>query len=498
MNQERIAKRIKEIRQQQGLTQKQFADKLNTSQSAVNRMESGKQNLSLEMLSRMSDTLGREIISVDTGAASFRVEGGHILSGEIEVNVSKNSAVGLLCATLLNKSPTKLMRMPQIEEVYRIIEVLESIGVRCEWSDGYLLISPPNKLRLDQIDRKAAERTRTIIMFLAPLMHREKSFKLPAPGGCNLGSRTIVPHTEVLEQFGLEISAKNETFHCQVNRRKPEEVILLEPGDTVTENALMAAALTPGKTTIKYASANYAIQDMCVFLQQLGVQVEGIGSTTMTVHGIKDIDQEIEYYPSEDPIEAMSFITIAIVTGSKFTIKRAPVEFLEKELLVLKQMGQKYNIIKRYTGNNDYVKLVDIEIVPSKLFAAPTKIHALPYPGINMDNLPFFAPIAAMARGKSLIHDWSYENRAIYFTELQKLNVRLELLDPHRVFIHGPTKFESADVVSPPALRPAMNILICMLAAPGTSVLRNVYWIARGYEDLATRLGKLGAKIEVF
>lgn len=498
MNQERIAKRIKEIRTQQGLTQKEFAARLNTSQSAVNRMESGKQNLSLEMLGRMSDTLGREIISVDTGAASFRVEGGHTLSGEIEVNVSKNSAVGLLCASLLNKKATKLMRMPQIEEVNRIIEVLESIGVKCAWGENYLLITPPKKLRLDKIDRKAAQRTRTIIMFLAPLMHREKSFKLPAPGGCNLGSRTIVPHIEVLEQFGLEISAKNETYYCDVKKKKPGEVILLEAGDTVTENALMAAALTPGKTTIKYASANYAIQDMCVFLQQLGVKIEGVGSTTMTVHGIKNIDQEIEYYPSEDPIEAMSFITIAIVTGSQFTIKRAPVEFLELELLTLKKMGQKYTVKRRYAGKNGYVKLIDIEIIPSTLHALPTKLHALPYPGINMDNLPFFAPIAAMARGKSLIHDWSYENRAIYFTELQKLNVKLELLDPHRVFIHGPTKFESADVVSPPALRPAMNILICMLAAPGTSVLRNVYWINRGYEDLATRLGKLGAKIEAF
>jgi len=498
MNQERIATRIKEIRKQQDLTQKDFAEKLGTSQSAVNRMESGKQNFSLEMIDRISEVLGREIITIDTGAASFRIEGGHELSGEITVNISKNSAVGLLCASLLNKKSTKLLRMPKIEEVYRIIEVLESIGVSCEWGDNYLLITPPKRFKLDKIDRKAAMQTRTIIMFLAPLMHAEKTFRLPAPGGCNLGSRSIVPHMEVLEQFGLETSAKGDTYYCTVKKQQPGEVILLEAGDTVTENALMAAALTPGKTVIKYASANYAIQDVCVFLQKLGVKIEGIGQTTMIVHGVESISQDIEYSPSEDPIEAMSFLTIAIVTQSEFTIKRAPIEFLELELLTLKNMGLDYEILKRYKGDNGYVELVDITVRKSKLHALSTKIHSLPYPGINMDNLPFFAPIAAMAHGKTLIHDWSYENRAIYFTELQKLNVHVELLDPHRVFIHGPTKFESADAVSPPALRPAMNILICMLAAPGKSVLRNVYWINRGYEDLATRLGRLGAKIEVF
>lgn len=497
MNTQEIATLIRKIRKEQKLTQAEFAEKLGTSQSAVTRMEQGKQNFSLEMINRISDVLGKQLLAVNTATTNFKIEGGHKLNGEITVNVSKNSAVGLLCASLLNKKTTKLIRMPKIEEVYRIIEVLESIGVQCSWGEDYLLISPPKKLQLEKMNKKAAMRTRTIIMFLAPLMHHQNEFTIPAPGGCNLGSRSIVPHIEVLEKFGLQVKTKGDDFHCTVKHKAPEEVVLLEAGDTVTENALMAAALTPGKTVIKYASANYAIQDVCVFLQKLGVQIDGIGQTTMTVHGIDSISQDLEYSASEDPIVAMSYITIAVVTRSEFTIKRAPIEFLELELLTLKKMGLKYELSKPYKGLNGYVNLVDITVYPSNLTALPTKIHALPYPGINMDNLPFFAPIAAVAEGRTFIHDWSYENRAIYYTELQKLNVNVELLDPHRVYIHGPATFEAADVVSPPALRPAMNILICMLAAPGTSTLRNVYWINRGYENLAERLRELGAKIEV-
>ena len=132
-----------------------------------------------------------------------------------------------------------------------------------------------------------------------------------------------------------------------------------------------------------------------------------------------------------------------------------------------------------------------------ELIALKDKLHALTYPGINMDNLPFFVPVAAMAKGKTLIHDWSYENRAIYFTELNRLGANITLADPHRAYIDGPVKFNAADIVSPPALRPAVIVLIAMLAADGTSVLRNVYSINRGYEDLANRLNKLGAKIKV-
>jgi UDP-N-acetylglucosamine 1-carboxyvinyltransferase len=161
-------------------------------------------------------------------------------------------------------------------------------------------------------------------------------------------------------------------------------------------------------------------------------------------------------------------------------------------------MGFEHKRSKVYKAKNGRTNLVDITTIPtSKLHAPEEKIAPRPYPGLNIDNLPFFVPIAAVARGRTLIHDWVYENRAIYYTELNKLGAQIDLADVHRVFITGPTKFVAGEIVSPPALRPAVIILIAMLAAPGTSILRNVYSINRGYEDLPGRLLEIGADITV-
>jgi UDP-N-acetylglucosamine 1-carboxyvinyltransferase len=225
--------------------------------------------------------------------------------------------------------------------------------------------------------------------------------------------------------------------------------------------------------------------------------VEGIGSSTLVVHGVKEINQSVEYWNSEDPIESMMFITAAIVTDSKLLIKRCPIEFLSLEMEKLKRMNLKYKMSKEYFSYNGKTKLVDIEIHPSRLVALEDKIHAQPYPGINMDNLPFFGAIAIKAKGQTMIHDWSYENRAIYLTELNKLGANITLADPHRVYIQGGTPLKPAQVVCPPALRPSVVILISMLSAPGTSILRNVYMIERGYEEIAKRLNSLGAEIKI-
>jgi UDP-N-acetylglucosamine 1-carboxyvinyltransferase len=260
----------------------------------------------------------------------------------------------------------------------------------------------------------------------------------------------------------------------------------------------MAAARHEGTTVIRNASPNYMVQDLCFFLERLGVRIDGIGTTTLVVHGRAHIDVDVDYAPSEDPIEAMSLIAAAVVTHSSITICRAPIEFLEIELATLEGMGMKYDLSEEYTSANGKTRLVDITTVPGPLRAPTDKIHPMPFPGLNIDNLPFFALIGAVAEGSTMIHDWVYENRAIYLTELTKVGARVQLLDPHRVMIEGPTRWRAAEVVCPPALRPGVVILLAMLAAPGTSVLRNVYVINRGYEDLADRLNALGATIEVF
>ncbi len=495
-----IGSSIARSREDRGLTQAVLAKKIGTTQSVIARIENGEQNISTKTMARLSKALDREIMSLSkAGTINFKIEGGHELKGQIKVRASKNGAIGVMCASLLNSGVTTIKSAPRIEEVYRIIEVFKSIGVRTEWKGGDLVIKPAAKLNLSRAEYYSAPHTRGDIMLIGPLVHRFKTFKVNQPDGCRLGSRTVKPYFYALEKLGVTIETTSKHYEVRHDGlKKDKEIIMYEAGDTVTETVIMAAALIPGQTTIKFASANYQVQDVCFYLEQLGLKIDGIGTSTMTIHGQSKIDKDIEYHLGEDPIEAMSLIAAAIVTRSGITIERCPIDFLELELLKLEKMGFKYKIVKRYKGENGRVNLVDIETSPSKLIALAEKIHALPYPGINMDNLPFFALIGAFATGETFIHDWVYEERAIYYKELDRLGVESILADPHRFYVKGPAKLKPAEVVCPPALRPSVIIMLAMLAIPGTSILRNVYNINRGYEDLAARLNKLGARIETF
>lgn len=528
--QEAIGQIVERLRREKGWTQTELAKKVKTSQSAIHRIENGRQNISFELTERLQKVLGGQILTVnDTISQSYRIRGGRELKGEAIINTSKNAAVGLLCASLLNRGTTRLRHVARIEEVFRIIEVLESIGVKCRWSDDNrdLEITTPDKLELDNIDVEAARKTRSILMFMGPLAHRLKHFKLPYAGGCTLGTRTIEPHLRALSAFGMKVDARNcsgfyditmeqtkpargklgkirsarqeydEYRIDEVNAKfPPKRIVLIERGDTVTENVLMAAALYPGETTLVGASPNYMVQDLCFFLERLGVKVEGIGTTTLRVTGCHEINTDVEYAPAEDPIEAMSFIAVALVTKSNLTIRRAPIEFLEVELETLKSMGANISRSPEYYSANGRTRLVDLRIHKSELVAPTDKIAPMPFPGLNIDNLPFFSVIAATAKGRTLVHDWVFENRAVYITYLENLNARVELLDAHRVYVEGPTNWRPAELVAPPALRPAVVVLIAMLAADGTSILRNIYSINRGYQDFAERLNKLGADIQ--
>ena len=430
---------------------------------------------------------------------NYRVQGGKQLSGTVTTNISKNAAVALLAASLLNRGETILKRMPRIEEVKRPIEVMESIGVKIVWEEsGDIRITPPEKFELAKINQESAGRTRSIALFIAPLAHLLGSFDLPAPTGCDLGKRNLGAHIDALAKLGIQISGNEEThtYHVEVKERKTATIVMYEASDTGVENVIMAAAKIPGTTTIKFASANYMVQDLCFFLERCGVQIEGIGTSTLVVHGTEYINASIEGHPSEDPIESMFFISLAATTKSEIIIERCPIDFLELELYTLGQMGLRYDLGKRYTSHNEKTALCDVTIHPSELVAAPEKIAPRPYPGINIDNLPFFVPPATQAKGKTLIHDWVYDGRAKHYMEMTKLGAKMELLDPHRVIVEGPTKLHAADIEAPSALRPATLLLIGMLAAEGESMLRNVYPINRGYATLAERLKTLGASVE--
>lgn len=498
-----IGSLIRTARRSQGMGSTQLAVRAGVPLHTLEHIEQGTIELDPEVVARVSSALEAEAaVPSSPTPVHLRVHGGVTLSGSIDVKTSKNAGVSLLCASLLTSGTTVLRRVARIDEVNRILEVLGSMGVHYQWlgNNGDLEITPPAKLDLTNINAEAARRTRSIIMFLGPLLHDHPQFDLPYAGGCKLGTRSVEPHLSVLRPFGLEVETSHGTYHASVSepRTAPRTIVLTERGDTVTENALMAAARYPGTTTLVNASPNYMVQDLCFYLQKLGVEVEGVGTTTMTVHGQREITADVDYALSEDPIEAMSLITAGIVTQSEITVCRVPIEFLEIELALLEEMGLNYARTPEYPAENGRTRLVDVTLYPSRLVARADKVHPMPFPGLNIDNLPFFALIAACAEGSTLVHDWVYENRAIYLTELNRLGSDVSLMDPHRVLVEGPTHWSSAEIVCPPALRPAVVLLLAMLRAKGTSMLRHVNVIHRGYEQLAERLGKLGAKIEVF
>lgn len=488
---------VRQIRENRNMSQTDLAQLIGTTQSAVARMETGHQNFTTDMLSRISTALNKKIVTLKT-SMDFQVEGGRKLSGEIDTNCSKNGAMGLLCASLLNKGKTTLHGIPRIEEVNRIIEVLESIGVSVKWvGKNTLEIYHGGKFQLENIDKEAANKTRSIVMFIGALIHHYPEFILPQAQGCKLGKRSIIAHIYGLEELGVKIKTNKDHYAITAKKLKPNTIVMYESGDTAVENVLIAASLVEGHTQIRFASPNYMVQEVCFFLLKCGVKIDGVGTNIIDIYGIKELNCDVVYHNSEDPIEAMMFLSAAITTESQITIKRCPIDFLELELYKLEKMGFKYKKSRVYKSKNGHTNLVDITTFPSRLKALDEKLYGRPFPGVNIDNLPFFVPICAKAEGTTLIHDWVFENRAIYYMELVRLGAKMILADPHRVYVEGPTEFKATQVVCPPALRPAMIILIGMLAAEGTSVLRNVYSINRGYEEIAQRLNSLGANIQV-
>jgi len=428
--------------------------------------------------------------------ATYTIKGNTRLKGKISVNSAKNSALALLSASVMTEGITVLRNMPRIEEVNRFIEILVSINVSCVWTDeDTLTVDSSRPLDLEHIDRRACARIRSSLLLIGSIASRTKSYTLYRSGGCKLGVRTVRPHLYALEKIGLSIHTSHDRYDIVHTGLKGTKIIMHEAGDTPTENIIMAAVRANGITTIKFASANYMVQDLCYFLVTAGAKISGIGTSTLVITGVKSLKKKVTYHVMPDPLEAMTFIAASITTQSSLIIQNCPLDFLELELEKLSMMGQSFTLRRHRQSENGKFSIVDIEMSPSVLEALPDKIHGMPFPGINIDHIPFFVPIAIQARGRTLIHDWVFENRSVYYLEFVKMGAKVTMLDPHRVIIDGPSKLIATDIVAPDAIRPAVAVLVGMLGARGTSVLRDVYVIERGYENIVERLRQVGAHI---
>ncbi len=428
--------------------------------------------------------------------SKFIIVGGKKLSGEIETSSGKNAPIALLFASLVVRGVVVLRNMSRAEEVLRVLEMFESVGVKLSWTGANeLTLDTGGDIDMGNINKESCAVTRISLLFLGALASTHKDYRLARSGGCSLGERTVRPHLYALHKFGIHIKSKNHYYEISTQKLNGGEIIMHEAGDTATENAILASVQAHGESKILFASSNYMVQDMCFFLKKAGAKISGIGTSFITVGGDTKFKKKVVYDVMPDPVDAFAFVSLAIVTKSNLIVKNCPILFMKLELERLRSMGQRFNLLNHRLSRSKNFEIVDIEIIPSSLEALVDKLHPLPFPGINIDAVPLFVPILAIARGKSLVHDWIYENRAVYYQQLQRLGVKTLLLDLHRIIIEGPTDFSATDMICPPAIRPGFAILIAMLAARGVSTLSDVYPIIRAYDNLVPRLQAIGANI---
>lgn len=417
----------------------------------------------------------------------FIIHGGNRLEGEIEARGAKNAAFPILAASLLTQEECIIENLPLIEDVFRTVEILESMGVDISWQDKRTLkikarTCDPSKIRQDLILR-----LRGSVLLFGPLLAKFSEAKLPQPGGCVIGARPIDTHLDAFSQLGADIIPEDNNFKIVIPKISQDRTVVLnEFSVTATENIMLFASLVPAKITIKIADMDYQVQELAKFLQKMGVRIEGIGTHTITIRGsekLKGARHSLIY----DPIEAGTFILTAAAANSNVLIKNVEFPFLEFPLKKLKDFGVPYEIsMGSETRGN-------VRILPWKSLKI-NKIQCLPYPGMPSDLLSAFGVLATQAQGSTLIHDPLYEGRLKYLEELVKMGAHFFFADPHRAIINGPTPLYGADL-GPLDLRGGAALIIAALIAKGQSIIRNVYQVDRGYEKIEERLQKLGADI---
>lgn len=412
----------------------------------------------------------------------FRIEGGAKLSGEIEVRGSKNAAAPIIAATLLTKEPCILHNVPRIEDVFRLLEIIKSIGAEVEWIGERSIRIEAKHLFPEKMSLEEARRVRMSVLLFGSLAARCDRFDLGHPGGCAIGARSIETHVDALEKLGIRITKHEKHYEIDATGRRAGKVVQREFSVTATEDVLMLAAALPGRTVIKIAAAEPHVEDLGNFLVAMGAKIEGLGSHTIVVDGGDLHGAEHTIIP--DPIEAATFLVLGAVTGSELSVIHAREDHLE---LVLEKMSD-FGVSFRIESDR-------ITVFPAKQLVSPGKVKAELYPGLPTDALSLFAVLATRAEGDTLIHEHLYEGRFNYISEFEKMRVKATVLNPHQAVIHGPARLRGTTIKSFD-LRAGAALIIAALAAEGTTTIEDIYQVDRGYERIEERLQKIGAKIE--
>lgn len=421
----------------------------------------------------------------------FVIQGGMPLNGTITASGNKNAALKLLPACLLTDEPVTLHNVPDIADVRTMIELIRSLGVEIVNKGGGTLHIHAKDIDTSVINRELASQIRASIVLAGPLLARVGYLELPPPGGDVIGRRRVDTHTIAMKALGAEVDFDTQ-FVFKANKLVGADILLDEASVTATENTIMAAVLAKGTTIIRNAASEPHVQDLCNFLNTLGAQIEGVGSNVLTIQGVDKLHGG-EFRVGADYIEVGSFIGAAAVTHGRVRIKQAAPEHLYMIQLVFNRLGVHWEVDGEDIIVPEYQPL---KVVPDLGDQIP-EIKAQPWPAFPSDLLSIALVVATQAEGTVLFHEWMYENRFFFVDKLIYMGARAVLCDPHRCIIQGRSQLHGEkDRITSPDIRAGMSLLLAALCAEGTTIIRNVAQIDRGYENVEGKLRELGAKIQ--
>lgn len=417
----------------------------------------------------------------------FVVNGGRKLEGQIDVRGSKNAALPIIASTLLTETPCVIENIPLIGDVLTLIEIIRKMGSDIEWI-GERSVRIVNKdIDTSKLDGDLVCKIRSSILLLGPILARFGEIKINTPGGCRIGVRPMDAHFDAFKDLGFSVDydEKKDIYSVKkISEPKSREVVLKEFSVTATENIMIYSAFSGG-TKIKLVALEPHVTDLGRFLITLGAEIGGLGTHEIDIKRGIEKGKEVNYSIMSDPIEAGTFMVLGIATGSDIVINKVPVDSLTLPFLKLEEFGAKFSV------NGDSVKIENSGV---KLRAVK-KIEVRPYPGFPSDLQAPFGVLATQAEGETLIFDTLYEGRLKYLYELEKMGAIMEILDPHRAIIKGPTELIAKEVESID-LRAGATLVIAALVAEGESTLHTAEQIDRGYEKIEERLNSLGAQIK--
>lgn len=419
----------------------------------------------------------------------FVIEGGVPLRGEITPSGNKNAALPLLAACLLTDEPLVLHNIPQIRDVLAMRKLIESIGAQVDELDANTWRITTRKLSASNLDPDLCRRIRASILIAGPVLARAGAVRLPPPGGDVIGRRRLDTHILALHALGAKVNY-DRIFDIEADQLHGADILLDEASVTATENAVMAAVLAKGNTQIRNAASEPHVQELCHFLNLLGAQIDGIGSNTLHITGVPRLHGG-EFTIGPDLLEVVSYIGAAVVTRGEIRIHNAGVQHLEMVRQVFHRLGVHWQV----DGNDLLVPAEQSLKILSDIDGAVPEIKTNVWPAFPTDLTSIAITVATQASGSVLFHDWMFSGRMYFTDKLVGMGARIILCDPYRCLIQGPTQLYSEKLESPD-IRAGMALLLAALAAKGTSTIRNVVQIERGYEKVDEKLQMLGAKIK--